>query len=785
MKSASRSLSKPLIAVLVFVFSINFSFGQIVELYWQPVSGSKDLADPGNWIDTGGNIASTLGSNTNLHMEALVKYPTSNFDAELRQNLTLNRFYGYKGTITLYDTLTVSVNSIMYSPFKFEKGTGGSIYYSGASPYISMYNYTSYNIDDFLIPGSKRISIELRSCTATLTSDIFPKEIYMGVANLSDPKTRLILNGKKLTTTKHALLQTLFTKQEFVGDENAEIEIQDNSQGNKNLNFSQNTGENVLKALKFTRISNTASQSVATADRLKSNLIITELLELSVKSVLYYDSNLTLQYSNSSTARIYINGATSAFANLLGSNSKSKIVAELTIPGGRRVFRLLTNPFNTLMRLTEFTDDFDITGNGGATNGFTTTTTNNPSGFYFDATKSDNNQSGLDAGWQNFTNATSTGDAVSPGSVNLFYIRGAKGQGLDGNSYFPDSVILDLSIKGSSYKVLNGKQTKEYTSSANSTWVAFPNPYLSPVDIGNIPSSQRTNIGNNFYVFDANLGTNGGFITKSFGSSYVLPALSGFFTNTTASSTKGTIVFNETDKSTSAGDDVFTRIPSPNRLNIEIFKGDRMYDATDLVLDSGLTQHYDEYDALKMSNFDLNLFTVSTEGKHLAINQAFFEAGNIIPLGIETAESGDFTFQIPNNSFPENYKLTLIDALKKTSTVLTGGSSYSFQMDIKNTESFQNRFAIQIDATQSNKQFNDAKCVVYPNPAANNESIEIMANQSIHKVELFDINGKLVASVNGQKQQHLQLPTQDLNAGMFIAKIHFQNQISTQKIIIK
>jgi hypothetical protein len=210
-----------------------------------------------------------------------------------------------------------------------------------------------------------------------------------------------------------------------------------------------------------------------------------------------------------------------------------------------------------------------------------------------------------------------------------------------------------------------------------------------------------------------------------------------------------------------------------------------MYDATDLVLDSGLTQQFDEYDALKMSNFDLNLFTVSTEGKHLAINQAFFEAGNIIPLGIETAESGDFTFQIPNNSFPENYKLTLIDALKKTSTVLTGGSSYSFQMDSKNTASFQNRFAIQIDATQSNKQFHAAKCVVYPNPAANNESIEIMANQSIHKVELFDINGKLVASVNGQKQQHLQLPTQDLNAGMFIAKIHFQNQISTQKIIIK
>ena len=75
--------------------------------------------------------------------------------------------------------------------------------------------------------------------------------------------------------------------------------------------------------------------------------------------------------------------------------------------------------------------------------------------------------------------------------------------------------------------------------------------------------------------------------------------------------------------------------------------------------------------------------------------------------------------------------------------------------------------------------------MVYPNPAANNESIEIMANQPIYKVELFDLNGKLVTTLNGQKQQHLQLTSQELKEGIFIAKIHFLNQISTQKIIIK
>jgi hypothetical protein len=60
-----------------------------------------------------------------------------------------------------------------------------------------------------------------------------------------------------------------------------------------------------------------------------------------------------------------------------------------------------------------------------------------------------------------------------------------------------------------------------------------------------------------------------------------------------------------------------------------------------------------------------------------------------------------------------------------------------------------------------------------------------MANQPIYKVELFDLNGKLVTTLNGQKQQHLQLTSQELKEGIFIAKIHFLNQISTQKIIIK
>ncbi len=758
MKNKFLTRSNPSLKnIFLFLFSFGFSTLSFATRYYWVGGNNGNFNDLSNWeeYDNFTNPSSFTSSDE-------FQYST-NSTITLNSSIQIKTLIISNGTLDLGNNTLTVLSLILSSPATITKGSSGKIIYSNANDgELSVTGYSSFNLTEFYFPMSSGVThpkyLTIRKCTMNLVQNITVKDFFM-YPNASN-QCYMKLNGYSLTMNKFRSINAPYYG--FIGDESAEL-IFDNIGADAQVRFTSNSGEYRIKALRKTGAS-TSSLFINT------NLEITDEIQ-SNKGKLETTANLTLLSTSTKTCKV-ITGS----GGYITASGTGKVITQQYIPGGRRVFRFISNPFSSALALSQLTDDIDITGAGGSANGFTSTTTNNPSCYYFDAANADNNTSGQNSGWTAFTNASASNWSSS--QPIFLYVRGAKSEGLDGTAYTPSSVTLTIEGQTLNYDT----KTISLTKGANSDFISIGNPYFSPLEIGNLASAQRTNLGNSFYVFDANLGTNGGYITKSWGSSYILPALGGFFTTLSAS---GSITFKETDKTATAGDDVFTRIPSPNRLNIEIFKGDRMYDATDLVLDSGLTQQFDEYDALKMSNFDLNLFTVSTEGKHLAINQAFFEAGNIIPLGIETAESGDFTFQIPNNSFPENYKLTLIDALKKTSTVLTGGSSYSFQMDSKNTASFQNRFAIQIDATQKTQNLNAAKCVVYPNPAANNESIEIMANQSIHKVELFDINGKLVASVNGQKQQHLQLPTQDLNAGMFIAKIHFQNQISTQKIIIK
>jgi hypothetical protein len=785
--NAFSSKGKKLLFLLFNIIIFQIHITSAATLYWYPKSISDSaIEDPGNWIlSTGAVNTAAITDADDLNFQK--SKAALHYHGILSNALTIRNFFIDTGKIEFRNTLTLKnlTTSIkgqftMYYPAEVTfSGNGKFAYTDSLYNLILIQNYPNITLSPEMFPtGSgvvKACSLQLRSTVATLKADLYiVGELSIGQSSSVTRYSKLFMNGKSVTIGRHSTFN-LVTSQEIFPDENSEFTILNQSGNSPNLNFKSDSGGiPKIKALKILRKN---SSTVIRTVNIISDLHIIEEFNIEKYTRFSYSGNIILGATRNKKCKFI---ASNTSVNIYKSSGTGKITAQLFIPEGRRVFRYINNPFRGTLSLAQLTDSIDITGNGGSSNGFTTTNTNNPSCFYFNPANSDGNTSGLDAGWTAFANAN-TNNWTRNQSI-LVYIRGSKGQGLDGTSYTPDSVTIDIQ---SSDTIYYGDQAFSATSSANSTWVSFGNPYISPIEIGNQPSSQRNNIGNNFYVFDANLGASGGFITKSFGTSYVLPALSGFFTNTSATSTQGRITFSETDKSSSSGDDIFTRTPSPNRLNIEIFKGDRMYDATDLVLDSGLTQKFDAYDAEKMSNFDLNLFTVSTEGKHLAINQALFEAGNIIPLGIETAESGDFTFQIPNNSFPENYKLTLIDALKKTSTDLTGGSSYSFQIDSKNTASFQNRFAIQVDATQKTQNLNDAKCVIYPNPAANNESIEIMANQPIYKVELFDLNGKLVTTLNGQKYQHLQLPSQELKEGIFIAKIHFLNQISTQKIIIK
>lgn len=752
------NLLTKLMLVGLFLSSNNYLFA--TRYYWTGQGNPNNFDDLSNWedYDTWTNPSSFSSSD---------EYEFNNNSViTLNSNIQIQKLIIKNGTLNLNGKTLTLLSLAIESPAVISAGSGGKIAYSNANDgELWIYGYTTFNLTDFYYPmnTTRPKTLSIRKCTLELVQNVTVKDFFMYPNSTN--QCYLKLNGYNFTLNKFRYINAPYYH--VICDPNSEIIFESLTADAGSFRISSISSENVLKAIRKTGNSSYSAQ-------ISTNVQVTD--EIQVDKGILYINNATMTLLSDSLKTCKIIASTNN--GYLTAQGTGKVVAQQFVPGGRRVFRFMSNPFNTALPLSQLTDNIDITGNGGTTNGFTTTNTNNASCFYFDAAQADNTTNGLNPGWQEFTSATTSSWASKHGI--LLYIRGSKGQGLDGSAYTPSSVTLDISSITPNY----GDVTTTLTKGANSSFISVGNPYLSPIELGNQPSTQRTNLGNNFYVFDANLGTNGGYITQSFGSSYILPAFSGFFTTLSSS---GSTVFKETDKSTSTPDDVLAGVAQNNRLKIEIFKDNRLYDQTELVLDSSKPLAFDPFDAEKMSNFDLNLFTQSSDAKKLAINVGLFEPGQIIPLGIESAESGQFSFQIPANTFPESqYNLTLIDAVNQSQTPIITGNKYAFNIDIKDAKTFENRFSIQIDATQEHKQLKDNHLSIYPNPVETSSQINIFSNQPICKIQLWNLQGQLLHTEfgNGEKIRVLQLPA-DVKSGVYLIKAISNNGTSTQKINIQ
>src|SRR5262249_20202574 len=107
-----------------------------------------------------------------------------------------------------------------------------------------------------------------------------------------------------------------------------------------------------------------------------------------------------------------------------------EVICDKYIHGGRRAFRFLSHPFTHSIALSQLTPYIDITGQGGAANGFTPTNTNNPSAFWYNTLKG-TGSAGNDSGWTAFSSTNGIGDnAWKPLQGIRLLIRGSLGQGL-------------------------------------------------------------------------------------------------------------------------------------------------------------------------------------------------------------------------------------------------------------------------------------------------------------------------------------------------------------------
>lgn len=484
--------------------------------------------------------------------------------------------------------------------------------------------------------------------------------------------------------------------------------------------------------------------------------------------------NLVLKSTVSGTGRI-------ASGSSSGGYISGNITLERYIPG-KRAFRFFAHPFTSAIGLSALTDDIDITGSGGATNGFTTTSTNSPSAFWLDPSASDNSTVGNNPGWKAFTNtnglSTNSWDAYKGVRV---LVRGTKGQGLTGGTYTPSAVTLDMS------GTLNqGDITINLTKGSGSDFVIVGNPFASQV---NMDAVSGTNLGSSFWIWDATQGTLGGYTSYSFGSSsFNLPSFGAFTTTLTSN---GSIVFQEADKTSGAGGTMFKGTGTGNTVQLRIEDSTVFWDRLLLRFDSSAFPSIDYADAREFYNPDITFYTLSTEDSMLSIDSRPYADSSVIPLGIYTTLKKTLKIVAADFDMPPGTRLFLNDNYTAKMEEITGaGFEYWFTINTDSASRGNKRFELRTlgkpatDTPTSVAQAVGFDVQFAPNPTKDRVRITCQGGNSAEPLEIIIItpSGTILRKEVIQSNSKPEISFDTYPPGVYIIEVHNGNRVVRRKI---
>jgi len=491
-------------------------------------------------------------------------------------------------------------------------------------------------------------------------------------------------------------------------------------------------------------------------------------------------NGLTLVSNASGTARIgtITGGVISGIVNC------QKYIAVPGTDTNRRAYRFWAHPFSNSIPLSQIEQYIDITGSGGSINGFTTTATNAPSCQWYN-TISGNSTKTADPGWTWFTSTNGMGaNAFKPKQgINLF-IRGKKGEGLNGSPYTPSPVTITMT------GVVNeGTVIDTMIKGIHSDYNQIGNPYASPVDIGTIINNAKiagSIKGAAFFVWNPYLAKAGAFEAKTISSTpYYLEAYCSFQVQAMASGK--TLTFAESNKSAVDSESL---LREENRY-ISLFVYDGSYNTWDkfyLSFNNEATNALDDYDAGKPINPDLNFYSLSGDNEKLSIDVRPYNEGEIIPLGITTDYHQQYIIKADNLFMSAGEQLYLHDKYLEQYIALQQGTEYRFNITDDAASQGNNRFELGL-GTIPNKALaknNGLSLSLIPNPAKD-EVTCIYQSASIQNtsIRISDLSGANVVTkeLGAQQTGIIKLPLGNMAAGVYIVELTSGAQRVTQQLV--
>lgn len=446
---------------------------------------------------------------------------------------------------------------------------------------------------------------------------------------------------------------------------------------------------------------------------------------------------------------------------------------------GKRCFRFYGHPFSTSIALSQLTDAIDITGSGGSSNGFTTTSTNNPSAFWFDVSSADTSTAGNNPGWTAFTSANSA-DWDQYELLRLL-VRGAKGEGLTGGAYSPSAATFEG--VGS---VNQGTQVVTLTKGSGSEFVGCGNPFPSPVQMNAL--AKGSNVGANYYAWDATSGASGAYVTNAFTLDYKLPAFAAFFTTVSANS-NNTLTFEEQDKeATGAG--LFKTSGANDWIELYVYDSTTKWDRLLINLNSNGMPVEDKLDGKKLYNPNLDFFTLSQDSVRLAVDVRPYDDGHSIPLGLTAYNRyNKYVMRAGMFDIPAGTKLILHDKYLNMKEEIKTGFEYWFDVTADSNSQGNNRFEINMVGKPANViEAKNCKPQIQliPNPAKDEVKLSFNSVKGTADLSITNNTGQVIFKQDIQSATgSVVIPLKNMPSGIYIVVLRGKNIQYAEKLIIE
>jgi len=147
-----------------------------------------------------------------------------------------------------------------------------------------------------------------------------------------------------------------------------------------------------------------------------------------------------------------------------------------------------------------------------------------------------------------------------------------------------------------------------------------------------------------------------------------------------------------------------------------------------------------------------------------------------IPVGIKVTDPGEYEISF-NISDSFGYSLYLVDLYEGEAIPVSSNHTYKVTIT-DSSRPLNDRFYLSLTP---DVQLNQETLVsVYPNPVTNQLNIEIKGQKGISQITLFDMNGRLLKSIEIKKQ--VIMDVSDFNGGFYILKVQTEQGIFVQKI---